>query len=78
MLKKFLKYWPWSFNLWQQFLNVLILSADVSNPSKPLEIYKQSAKRCIDEFLKQGDMEKRFGMPVSFNCDRDAVSLPQS
>ena len=23
-------------------------------------------------------MEKRLGMPVSFNCDRDTVSLPQS
>ena len=67
-----------SFNLRQEFLNVLIHSADVSNPSKPLEIYKQWAKRCVDEFFKQGDMEKRLGMPVSFNCDRDTVSLPQS
>ena len=67
-----------SFNLRQEFLNVLIHSADVSNPSKPLEIYKQWAKRCVDEFFKQGDMEKRLGMAVSFNCDRDTVSLPQS
>ena len=67
-----------SFNLRQEFLNVLIHSADVSNPSKPLEIYKQWAKRCVDEFFKQGDMEKRLGMAVSFNCDRDTVTLPQS
>ena len=67
-----------SFNLRQEFLNVLIHSADVSNPSKPLEIYKQWAERCVSEFFKQGDMEKRLGMPVSFNCDRDTVSLPQS
>ena len=67
-----------SFNLRQEFLNVLIHSADVSNPSKPLEIYKQWARRCVDEFFKQGDMEKRLGLPVSFNCDRDTVSLPQS
>ncbi len=67
-----------SFNLKQEFLNVLIHSADVSNPSKPLDIYKQWAKRCVDEFFKQGDMEKRLGMTVSFNCDRDTVSLPQS
>ena len=34
--------------------------------------------RCIEEFFKQGDMEKRLNLPVSFNCDRDTVSLPQS
>ena len=67
-----------SFNLRQEFLNVLIHSADVSNPTKPLDIYKQWATRCVEEFFKQGDMEKRLGMPVSFNCDRDTVSLPQS
>ena len=67
-----------SFNLRQEFLNVLIHSADVSNPSKPLDIYKQWAERCVEEFFKQGDMEKRLGMTVSFNCDRDIVSLPQS
>ena len=67
-----------SFNLRQEFLNVLIHSADVSNPTKPLDIYKQWAQRCVDEFFKQGDMEKRLGMAVSFNCDRDTVSLPQS
>ena len=67
-----------SYNLRQEFLNVLIHSADVSNPTKPLNIYKQWAKRCVDEFFKQGDMEKRLGMAVSFNCDRDTVSLPQS
>jgi hypothetical protein len=67
-----------SFNLRQEFLNVLIHSADVSNPTKPLDIYKQWAQRCVEEFFKQGDMEKRLGMTVSFNCDRDTVSLPQS
>ena len=67
-----------SFNLRQEFLNVLIHSADVSNPTKPLDIYKQWAQRCVEEFFKQGDMEKRLGMNVSFNCDRDTVSLPQS
>ena len=64
-----------SLNLRQEFLNVLIHTADVSNPSKPLEIYKQWAKRVVDEFFKQGDLEKRQDMPVSFNFDRDTVSL---
>ena len=67
-----------NFNLRQEFLSVIIHSADVSNPTKPMDIYKQWAHRCVDEFFKQGDMEKRLGIPVSFNCDRDTVSLPQS
>ena len=67
-----------NFNLKQEFLSVIIHSADVSNPSKPLDIYKIWAQKCVDEFFKQGDMEKRLGIPVSFNCDRNTVSLPQS
>ena len=67
-----------NFNLKQEFLSVIIHSADVSNPTKPLDIYKQWANRCVEEFFKQGDMEKRLGIPVSFNCDRETVSLPKS
>jgi hypothetical protein len=67
-----------SYNLKQEFLNVIIHSADVSNPTKPLNIYTHWAKRCVDEFFKQGDMEKKLGLPVSFNCDREAVLLSQS
>jgi hypothetical protein len=67
-----------TYNLKQDFLNVLIHSADVSNPTKPLNIYKHWAKRCVDEFFRQGDTEKKLGIPVSFNCDRETVSLAQS
>ena len=67
-----------TYNLKQDFLNVLIHSADVSNPTKPLNIYIQWAKRCVDEFFRQGDMEKKLGIPVSFNCDRETVTLSQS
>jgi len=67
-----------SYNLKQEFLNIIIHSADVSNPTKPLNIYTQWAKRCVDEFFKQGDMEKKLGLPVSFNCDRETVLLSQS
>ena len=67
-----------NFNLKQEFLNIIIHTADVSNPTKPFEIYQQWAHRCIEEFFKQGDMEKKLNLPVSFNCDRDTVSLPQS
>ena len=67
-----------NFNTKQDFLNILVHAADISNPTKPLDIYKIWAQRCVDEFFRQGDMEKRLGLPVSFNCDRNTVSLSQS
>ena len=67
-----------NFNLKQEFLNVLIHAADISNPTKPLDIYKVWAQKVVDEFFRQGDMEKRLGLPVSFNCDRNTVQLSQS
>ena len=66
------------FNTKQEFLNIFVHSADISNPTKPLDIYKQWAQRCLDEFFRQGDAEKRLGLPISFNCDRNTVTLPQS
>lgn len=31
----------------------------------------------MNEFFGQGDLEKRKGLPVSMNCDRDTVSTPK-
>ena len=66
-----------SYNLKQDFLNCLIHAADTSNPTKPIEIYKQWARRCVDEFFKQGDVEKKLGLKVSFNCDRETAQISQ-
>ena len=65
------------FNLKQEFLNVVIHAADISNPTKPFDIYIQWAQKCCEEFYRQGDMEKRLGLTVSFNCDRNTVLLQQ-
>ena len=66
------------YNLKVEFLSLIIHTADISNPSKPLEIYLDWANRCVSEFFNQGDLEKKRGLPVSFGCDRSTVSLPQS
>ena len=66
------------YNLKLEFQSFIIHAADISNPTKPLEIYKEWAQRCVDEFFKQGDLEKNQGIPISFNCDRNTVSLSQS
>ena len=67
-----------SYNLKLEFLSFIIHAADISNPTKPLLIYKEWAQRCVDEFFNQGDLEKKKGLPISFNCDRKTVSLPHS
>ena len=65
-----------NYHMKMEFISFLIHSVDVSNPTKPLEVYKIWAKKCLDEFLLQGDSEKERGLAVSFNCDRNTVSLP--
>jgi hypothetical protein len=66
------------YNLKLEFLSFIIHAADISNPTKPLPIYREWAQRCVEEFFKQGDLEKKLGLPISFNCDRNTVSLPKS
>ena len=67
-----------SYNVKVEFLSFIIHAADISNPTKPLEVYKEWGQRCIEEFFKQGDLERKKGLSISFNCDRNIVSLPQS
>ena len=57
-------------------MNVLILSSDISNPTKPFEIYFQWADLVVKEFYDQGDKEKKLNMPCS--CDRNKVTIYQS
>ena len=77
--KLFLKLDPINtFNLKVEFLSFILHAADISNPTKPLEIYKEWGQKCLEEFFKQGDLEKEKGLIVSFNCDRNTVTLPQS
>ena len=61
---------------YQNYMNVLIHSADISNPTKPFEIYFQWAELVVKEFYAQGDKEKKLNMPCS--CDRNKVTIYQS
>jgi hypothetical protein len=42
----------------QNFLDIFIHSADISNPTKPFPIYLKWAKLIVEEFCQQGDKEK--------------------
>ena len=57
----------------QDFMNILIHSADISNPTKPFNIYLKWSKLVLEEFLLQGDKEKALGLTCTY--DRNTVKL---
>ena len=63
-------------NDYQNYLNLLVHSADISNPTKPFDIYFKWAKLVVTEFYDQGDKEKILGLVCS--CDRNKVTIYQS
>ena len=57
----------------QEFMNLLIHASDISNPTKPFNIYLKWAKLVVEEFCQQGDKEKALGLECT--CDRKTVNL---
>ncbi|MDH4121779.1 MAG: 3',5'-cyclic nucleotide phosphodiesterase [Deltaproteobacteria bacterium] len=69
---------PWSFADTDFLLLVercLLKAADISNPGKDFQQAKQWADRVIQEFLAQGQMEKKHNLPVGMLNDREKVEL---
>lgn len=64
------------FQTQQDFLNILLHTADISNPTKPMHIYEQWVTKVMTEFWNQGDREKELKLPISFLCDRNTTSIP--
>jgi len=61
-----------------QVLQNLVHCADLSNPTKPLDIYRQWTERIMQEFFHQGDLEREQGMDISPMCDRHTASIEKS
>jgi len=60
-------------------LTVMVLhAADISNPSKPTDLSDQWTDLLKEEFFRQGDEEKRLGLPVSPLCDRGGANFASS
>jgi hypothetical protein len=66
------------YNTQQEFLNILIHSADISNPTKPLHIFQTWVANVLEEFWLQGDKEKDMCLPISFLCDRKTTNVETS
>jgi cAMP-specific phosphodiesterase 4 len=58
-----------------QVLQNMIHCADLSNPTKPLDIYIKWTDRIMEEFWRQGDKERELGLEVSPMCDRRVASV---
>uniref|UniRef100_H3CXV9 Phosphodiesterase n=1 Tax=Tetraodon nigroviridis TaxID=99883 RepID=H3CXV9_TETNG len=61
-----------------QVLQNIVHCADLSNPTKPLELYRRWTDRIMREFFTQGDRERDKGMEISPMCDKHNASIEKS
>ena len=59
-------------------LSMLLHTCDVSHPAKVWDLHHQWTSRCMEEFFKQGDIERERGLEFSPLCDRHNTMVPQS
>ena len=61
-----------------QVLQNMVHCSDLSNPTKPLDIYRKWVDRIMEEFFRQGDRERDAGMEISPMCDRHNATIEKS
>ncbi|KAL0966806.1 hypothetical protein UPYG_G00300360 [Umbra pygmaea] len=61
-----------------QVLRNMVHCADLSNPTKPLELYRQWTDRIMNELFHQGDRERERGIEISPMCDKHTASVAKS
>ncbi|XP_037326042.1 cAMP-specific 3',5'-cyclic phosphodiesterase 4D-like isoform X5 [Pungitius pungitius] len=61
-----------------QVLQNMVHCADLSNPTKPLELYRKWTDRIMVEFFTQGDQERDKGMEISPMCDKHNASIEKN
>jgi len=62
----------------RQVLQTLVHCADLSNPAKPLALYRQWNERIMQEFFRQGDLERQQGIDISPMCDRHSATVEKT
>uniref|UniRef100_A0A673X5K5 Phosphodiesterase n=1 Tax=Salmo trutta TaxID=8032 RepID=A0A673X5K5_SALTR len=61
-----------------QVLQNMVHCADLSNPTKPLDVYRRWTDRIMMEFFTQGDRERDKGMEISPMCDKHNASVEKT
>lgn len=61
-----------------QVLENLVHCADLSNPTKPLSLYRRWVELLMEEFFQQGDREREQNMDISPMCDRLSATIEKS
>ncbi|KAJ3595098.1 hypothetical protein NHX12_004403 [Muraenolepis orangiensis] len=61
-----------------QVLRNMVHCADLSNPTKSLDLYQQWTNRIMEEFFHQGDRERDRGMEISPMCDKHTASVERT
>ncbi|XP_030608772.1 cAMP-specific 3',5'-cyclic phosphodiesterase 4B-like isoform X2 [Archocentrus centrarchus] len=61
-----------------QVLRNMVHCADLSNPTKHLDLYRQWTDRIMNEFFHQGDRERERGMEISPMCDKHTASVERT
>uniref|UniRef100_A0A8D8LDL5 Phosphodiesterase n=1 Tax=Cacopsylla melanoneura TaxID=428564 RepID=A0A8D8LDL5_9HEMI len=61
-----------------QVLENLVHCADLSNPTKPLTLYKKWVDLLMEEFFQQGDKERELNLDISPMCDRLSATIEKS
>ncbi|XP_077549569.1 phosphodiesterase dunce isoform X5 [Haemaphysalis longicornis] len=61
-----------------QVLQNMIHCADLSNPTKPLELYRTWVDLVMSEFFMQGDKERQENLDISPMCDRHTATIEKT
>uniref|UniRef100_A0A673LQW2 Phosphodiesterase n=1 Tax=Sinocyclocheilus rhinocerous TaxID=307959 RepID=A0A673LQW2_9TELE len=61
-----------------QVLQNMVHCADLSNPTKPLELYREWTDRIMVELFRQGDRERDKGIEISPMCDKHTASVEKT
>jgi len=59
-------------------MNLILHCCDISHPAKSFDIHQRWTYLLMEEFFRQGDMEKAMGLPYSPLCDRNTTLIAES
>lgn len=59
-------------------LSYILHCCDISHPAKKWNVHHRWTMLLIEEFFRQGDLERELGLDISPLCDRNSTVIPKS